>query len=46
MDETQMRTTHTGAREEPCDKVYFRRADEVSKFGEAMFKNKQLITKK
>lgn len=46
MDETQFKLTHTGAKEEPTDKVYFRKADEVSKFAEAMFKSKILVTKK
>ncbi len=46
MDETQMKCTHTGAKDEPTDKVYFRKADEVSKFAEAMFKSKILVTKK
>jgi len=46
MNETQFRVTHTGAKEEPTDKVYFRRADEVSKFAEALFKSKILVSKK
>lgn len=46
MDCTQFRDTFKGHREEPVDKVYFRKQDEVSAYAEAMFKSSILMTKK
>ena len=43
MTSTQFRDTHVGRKEEPTDKVYFRKQDEVSAYAEAMFKCKDLI---
>ena len=43
---THFRETFKGAKEEPTDKVYFRRKDEVSEFAECMFQSKVLMTKK
>ena len=46
MDSTEFRSTFKGVREEPVDKVYFRKADWVSKYAEALQKAKILVTKK
>jgi hypothetical protein len=46
MDLTNFRETYTGEREEEVDKVYFRKKDEMVNYAEAMFKSKQLLTKK
>lgn len=46
MDSTQFRDTFKGQRDEPVDKVYFRKQDQVSAYAEAMFKSSILMTKK
>ena len=38
MDQTEFSSTFKGAKEEPTDKVYFRKSDEVSHYAEHMFK--------
>jgi hypothetical protein len=38
MDQTEFSSTFKGAKEEPTDKVYFRKRDEVSHYAEHMFK--------
>lgn len=46
MDVTHFRETFKGERAEECDKVYFRRKDEISEFAECLCKSKALMTKK
>ena len=46
MTSTQFRDTHKGLKEEATDKVYFRKQDEISAYAEAMFKSKDLMSKK
>ena len=46
MDMTQFKATHTGQKDEPTDKVYFRKKDEIIDYAEAMFRSKILINKK
>jgi len=43
MTNTEFRDTFKGSKEEETDKIYFRKADEVSKYAEAMFKTKGLL---
>ena len=43
MDKTEFRDTFKGGKQEETDKIYFRKADEVSKYAEAMFKTKGLL---
>lgn len=38
MDSTEFSSTLKGKKEEPTDKVYFRKCDEVSRYAEHMFK--------
>ena len=42
MDVTEVNSTYRGRREEPCDKVYFRRRDEIGNYQEATFKVREL----
>jgi len=39
MDTTEFKNTYQGRKEEPTDKVYFRKMDEVTRYTEAFFKN-------
>ena len=43
MTNTEFRDTFKGKKEEETDKIYFRKADEVAKYAEAMFKTKGLL---
>ena len=45
MDVTEFRRNYRGKVEEPTDKVYFRKCDELSRYAEAMFKQQDLIGK-
>ena len=38
--------TFQGKAEEPCDKIYFRRKDEVNQYSEAYFKSKHILSSK
>ena len=46
MSSTEFRDTFKGKREEAVDKVYFRKADWISKYSEAIQRSKILIQKK
>ena len=46
MDKTEFRDTFKGVKEEETDKIYFRKADEVSKFAEAQAKMKGVFGNK
>ena len=43
MDTTEFRRQYSGRKEEPTDKVYFRKADELCRYAESMFKNRALM---
>ena len=46
MTDTEVNSNFKGVREEPVDKVYFRKADWISRYAEAMQKTKIMIPKK
>ncbi len=46
MTSTENRDTHTGAKHEVTDKVYFIKKDEMTNYAEAKFKSAILMTKK
>jgi hypothetical protein len=43
---SHFKETFKGEREEPCDKVYFRKKDELSNYAEVLFQSKVVLSKK
>ena len=46
MDSTEFKSTFQGKKEEETDKIYFRKADEVTTYAEANFRHAILAGKK